>query len=432
MGELKGPSWSFGVALCGGCLLLCGCSSLTFPIKGTPASSISPSLRPERKSDLVRIDISRLSQPSPTAYRLDEGDVIGLFVETVLPFRKASEPPIAPPVVFPDASILRPAIGTPLAVASGGIITVPGAGLVSVKGLTFDEAAARIHAAYISRQMLDADSEVPSVTLISPRQIQVLVVREDTGGDGGGALRGNDREASGGPVLLEAYKNDVLNALMATGGLPGLRAKNEVRIYRRRTVEQSHLVTMDDLEITGMLYADGSSGHTSFQPSSDEWIDGPDKIIPLRKRRGEMIQLTAEDVILEEGDIVYVSNRDTEVFYTAGLLPPGEHLLPRDYDIDVFEAMSIAGYSYGASGSGGGLIGSVTVPPTQLFIFRDLGGGRETTIEVDLGTAIHCHSERLLIRPGDKLLLRHSRCEESTNLGMFTFFTYGLQQLFRN
>ena len=33
-------------------------------------------------------------------------------------------------------------------------------------------------------------------------------------------------------IKLDAYKNDVLHAMMASGGLPGINAKNEIKILR--------------------------------------------------------------------------------------------------------------------------------------------------------------------------------------------------------
>lgn len=427
-------SWLFSLLLLS--LASSGCASIAFPIEGRSASALPTHLRAEPKRDLIPIDVSRLAQPRPAKYRLDEGDVIGLYVETVLPFRSATEPPVAPSVTFPSDSNLRPAIGTPLAVEEGGALTLPGFGIVNVKGLSFGEAAEEIRDAYIEAEVLDEDAAMPSITLIAPRRVNVLVIREDTGGAGAaGGVVGlmNDRQAMGGPVTLDAYKNDVLNALMATGGLPGLRAKNEIRIYRRPLEGQVHQVEFEDPSIAGMLETPGYATDHGFEVDSDEWVDGPERIIPLRIRRGEVLQLAPQDVILEEGDVVYIANRDTEVFYTSGLLPPGEFLMPRDYDIDIFEAMSIAGYSYGTSGStAGGLMGGATVPPTQLFIFRDVGESCETTIEVDLAKAIRCPEERLLVRPGDKLLLRHTCKQETANFGLFTFFTVAVQQLFRN
>ena len=71
-------------------------------------------------------------------------------------------------------------------------------------------------------------------------------------------------------------------------------------------------------------------------------------LIPLRLGPGEVPQFKPQDVILNDGDIVVVESREREVFYTGGLLGGGEYPLPRDYDIDVLTAMSIAKQGYGA------------------------------------------------------------------------------------
>ncbi len=59
--------------------------------------------------------------------------------------------------------------------------------------------------------------------------------------------------------------------------------------------------------------------------------------------RGVTPSFRPEDIILEEGDVVYIESRDAEVFYTGGLLPGGEFPIPRDYDLDVLGAMALAG-----------------------------------------------------------------------------------------
>lgn len=147
--------------------------------------------------------------------------------------------------------------------------------------------------------------------------------------------------------------------------------------------------------------------------------DGPNAVIPLRIYEGEQINIPTEDIILGNGDVVYISNRTAEVFYTAGLLPGGEHQLPRDYDIDIFEAMSIAGYSYGASqgGGGGGFMPPNTgVPATELFIFRECADGSEFTIKMNMERAVACDEERILVQSGDKLFLRMSPTEKCSRL----------------
>src|SRR5262249_35985874 len=57
--------------------------------------------------------------------------------------------------------------------------------------------------------------------------------------------------------------------------------------------------------------------------------------IPLRLRKGQPPPFRPEDVILQNGDVVYIPSRDADVFYTGGLLFTGQYALPRDYDLGV-------------------------------------------------------------------------------------------------
>ena len=113
----------------------------------------------------------------------------------------------------------------------------------------------------------------------------------------------------------------------------------------------------------------------------------------------------------------------------------GEFPLPRDYDLDVLTAIARAGFTTGVGTNatrGGGLIGSAgaTVPPSQLIVLRNVPGGQQLAIEVDLNDAINDPSTRLLIRPGDTLILRYRPREELINFASNTFFTFGIRQLF--
>ena len=47
-------------------------------------------------------------------------------------------------------------------------------------------------------------------------------------------------------------------------------------------------------------------------------------------------------ILLHDGDIVFIESRETEVFYTGGLLGGNQFALPRDYDIDVVRAICAA------------------------------------------------------------------------------------------
>ena len=125
------------------------------------------------------------------------------------------------------------------------------------------------------------------------------MVREDTGAlsvGPGGALGGN-RRGTGAVVDLAAYENDVLNALTRTGGFPGLDAMNTVVIQR------------------GTPPADLPEGTTVAT------IPGTQQVrIPLRMRPNEPLPFEPKDVILQNGDIIFIESRETEVYYTGGLM----------------------------------------------------------------------------------------------------------------
>jgi hypothetical protein len=154
---------------------------------------------------------------------------------------------------------------------------------------------------------------------------------------------------------------------------------------------------------------------------------------------GQFPTFRPEDIILNEGDLVLIESRETEVFYTGGLLGGGQFPLPRDYDLDVLGAMSLAGAGIAGSsagGGGGGLGISASsvggVPPGNLFILRKTPCNGQITIAVDLARAARDPSARPLVQPGDILILQYKVGEELLNFGLGSFFTYGIAQLFQN
>ncbi len=220
-----------------------GCTALTQPIDGVPAKRLPPEFFPEPKSDLVPVDISILSIAPPRDYQIAAGDILGVYIEGVLPFNPPNQPPAPPPVNFPDAeSTLPPSIGYPIAVQDDGTLSLPLVEPLNVDGLTLDQVRDAIRDTYIEEDILRAEKARPIVTLIRERTYDVIVVREDAsqiGGGGGGNIRGgSDFSASGGLVKLPAYQNDILHALVQTGGLPGLNAKNEVKVLRASQADQ--------------------------------------------------------------------------------------------------------------------------------------------------------------------------------------------------
>jgi protein involved in polysaccharide export with SLBB domain len=421
-----------------------GCTSLTQPIDGVPARRLPSQFFQGTKDDLVPIDISLLAQEPPRQYILGPGDVLGVTVDRILPYADPDSVPELPPVHFPtDKSDLPPATGFPITVLEDGMISLPLVRPIKVAGLTEDQARDLIRKTYLDAKILKEDESrkvSPIVTVIKKRQINVVVIRQDqqvgvgqaNGNMGGrGGVASVDYSASGKVLKLDAFKNDILNALVETGGLPGVTAKNEVKILRSSRTDQQ--ARMAFIQHYGAIVA-SHYDPCSCPPPMPE--DPTILRIPLRLPAGVLPSIRPQDVILEEGDIVLIETRDTEFFYTGGMLPPGQFPLPRDYDLDALGAMAMAGGAIGGrggAGGGGGMIGASSiggVPPGRLYVLRKTPCNGQLAIEVDLAKAINDPRQRPIIQPGDTLILQYKPCEEALNFGLGTFFTFGIQQMF--
>lgn len=139
--------------------------------------------------------------------------------------------------------------------------------------------------------------------------------------------------------------------------------------------------------------------------------------IPLRLPCGQAPAISPADVILSDGDIVLVEARETDYFFTSGLLGGGQFALPRDYDLNVLDAISIA-ESTGtqafinrptrAIGGVSALNRDVTVGASRAVIERDLPGYGTTRIAVDLYKAMELPQHRVRIQPGDRIYLEYT------------------------
>jgi hypothetical protein len=137
--------------------------------------------------------------------------------------------------------------------------------------------------------------------------------------------------------------------------------------------------------------------------------------IPLRVRPGEEVNIRPQDVILKNGDIVYVRARRGEVFYTGGLLPVRMFPLPRERDLDVVEAVALVGGpfingGFNSNNLTGSLInGGMGFPsPSLVTILRRTHGGSQIPIRVSLNRALRDPRERILIQAGDIVLLQET------------------------
>jgi protein involved in polysaccharide export with SLBB domain len=210
-------------------------------------------------------------------------------------------------------------------------------------------------------------------------------------------------------LQLPAGDNDLLNALSRSGGLPGVNAESQVRIVSpplNNTVRNSQLSPFP---------------RTGFSEASSD-ILGRATTVSIRQRVGARSSISPNDVRLNEGDIVVVAPKVTEVFYTSGLLGGGEFPIPRDRGLDVMEAVSIAGGTTSSNPQG-------NQTANELLVIRQRPDGAQFVILVDLQRAMSNPSERIQVRPGDVLMLRYSPAQRMRNIGIQTLQGLGLRQV---
>ncbi len=115
---------------------------------------------------------------------LGPGDVLGITVDSILPAYEVGEVPEPPPVNFPEEkSTLPPSTGFPITVLEDGTITLPLLEPLVVEGLSVDQTRDLIRKSYVESQILTENQQrkvSPIVTMIKKRQINVVVIRQDT------------------------------------------------------------------------------------------------------------------------------------------------------------------------------------------------------------------------------------------------------------
>ena len=330
---------------------------------------------------MIEISFNRLRRKPLENYDLGPGDVLGLYIPGILGTSEEN-----PPVTIQEKGGEIPALGFPVPILEGGIITLPnGVGEIDIGGMTITQAKDKIQRVLIGEEAgmpngklnksLQPGSEKITITLYRKRNIRALVIREEAGG-----TEGVNKRGSGFNVDLEHGENDLLHALNETGGLPGLDAKNEVFIIRGK---------FNDGVNRDRLLAKLKSMKQPCQCEIPAPRDTNVTVIPIRFYAENFPRFKEEDIILETGDIVYIPSREREIFYTGGLLGGGQIQIPRDYDLDVLGAVSLAGGTIGSGGSGisqisgggGGGIGAGGgrggrgggyggIPPSRLIILR--------------------------------------------------------------
>lgn len=386
-----------------------GCAAVTNPVAdGIPVRRLPAEVLGRPKSDLQPIPFTLLKQKEADVYKLDKGDTLAIVADDIIAPRNT-----VAPVSLPDANNPQAAVGYPTPVNDNGSISVPGLPPINVKGKSLTEVEELIKDTASGKNggpsLIVREKARVTVQLLRKRTYSVTVVREDTqpalavqSGVGGGGIIGSNKRGNGYTLRLQAGENDVLRALNATGGPPGLDAKNEIIIER----------------------ADTTRGTTH---------------IPLRVYPEQQLDLCEADIILHDGDVVKIESRDTstEVFYVAGVGGSRPFSLPRDYDLDVLQALLTAGAPIANGGFTQNAFiaqsvnsGLGTPSPSLLTVLRPLGNGRQIPIRVDMNLALTDPRERLRVQPGDILVMQERPGDAIARYGTQTFrFNTALQTI---
>jgi protein involved in polysaccharide export with SLBB domain len=366
-------------------VLSSGCAALTNPVAdGIPVNRLPPDLLARPKADLQPIPLTLLRRKEPDRYILDRGDVLAIIAGDL--FGPENQ---QPPVKLADQFGSDSATGYPVPVRDDGTISLPNPRIkpIVARGRTLPEVEDEVR-----REMLrffKEDALKVSVQLYQKRRIRVQVVREDSqpiGIQGGGALLGGAKKGNGFVIPLEFGQNDLLHALNFTGGLPGVDAKNEVIIERGQ-----------------------------YDPANP--TKGTIKV-PLRVFPDQHLTITEADITLSDGDIIYIQSRDSEVYYTAGVIGSRQVILPRDYDLDVVQAIAAnggplvnGGFTQNAFVAQAFATGMGTPSAALCTVIRKLPNGRQVPIRVDLARAFVDPRERILIQPDDILVMQEKPYE---------------------
>ncbi|HEY3789200.1 MAG TPA: polysaccharide biosynthesis/export family protein, partial [Urbifossiella sp.] len=329
-------------------LLAAGCVAHPPLAEGIPVRRLPAEVLGHSKCDLQPVPLSLLRQDIPAAYRVDSGDVLTVFAEDVLGARDR-----IPIQNNPDPNAARPAAqGYPITVQDDGTIQIPEVPPIGVRGMTLNEVrAAIVKAITVDKKLIVPGKERVTVDLLKVRQSRVLVIREDGPAE---ASCGDGTKGTGHSLKLDAYHNDLLEALTRTGGLPGPCAKNDV------------IIRHDDPARSVVR-------------------------IPVRICPGEAIGFSPADIILKDGDTVLVEARGHEAYTIVGGPGCGQYPLPRDSDVRVLDALSKAICPAPACG--------------MVTVLRPIGAHRQVPILVNLGEALRDPRENILILPGDTIVL---------------------------
>ncbi len=263
-----------------------------------------PSELPARGAEGLRdIPLLLLRRYPIKIYRVAAGDTLGIVVDDVL-----GDSSKLIHVGQGENADNPPSLGCPIPVRDDGTISMPQVPPIMVDGMSLSEVEDVLRQVYtVKWPIVRPDKFSAVVTLWRKRTYGVTVIRQDSSGSrtlsngsmvGSSSLTIGAKHGTGQVLQLPQGENDVLTALAKTGGMPGIDAMNEVVIQRWRTEG----ISSPDAQGAGAKKL--GPGNSSVRPVKQIIR------IPLELRPGEPFPFTEKDIILENGDIVFVAARE--------------------------------------------------------------------------------------------------------------------------
>ncbi|MFV1965929.1 MAG: polysaccharide biosynthesis/export family protein [Pirellulaceae bacterium] len=348
------PGWfaksAHPVALVG-MLCVCLASGCWAPFRSPaiPASALPDEYRTPYRTAGIPLNFANLTIRMPPDYQIGPNDVLEISIADL----------------YPGAEF-RPLRAQ---VMADGKITLPLAPPIAVAGSNLSEAQQSISRAYGDGILKEP---CVNVTLAEKASVEVLVLGEVN---------------SAGVHTLPKYQNDVGHALASAGGLSE-DAADLIEVHRR-------------LDLTTANEQIQRLGLEEFEETPGD----PKKIVRIPLRGLPPGTLTEQDIILGPGDVIVVPSRKNEVFFVVGQLNQtnlvrftlGDRerelgtglILPRDREIDVVQAVAMAGY-----------IDPIN-SPTTVTVQRSRPDGQPMLIRVNLIRARYDRRETVLVQPGD-------------------------------
>lgn len=355
------------------CLLLAIlCTGCYAPLHspGIPACTLPDSFRVPQKFLSTPVNFAALTAETGEIYQLRSGDLVRVDIAEL-----ESDPRRLPPV---DDTFRRDAppfaSSVEVEVTEGGEVFLPLVGMVSVDGMTLEEARTEIAKAYSRGGFIDAPRI--NVAVIAEGTTKVIVL--------GAVTR---------PEVYELARSEssIAHALARAGGLTE-EAGNEIQVHRRSGAEEISNGPQP-VDVTGELLI-SSESPTNLR-------------IPLRSL--DPVMLDPEQARLEDGDVVVVQQKTDEIFFVVGELSTNNlvrftlgrenrdlgngFVLPPDRDVDVVTAVAMAGY-----------IDPID-SPTTVTVHRTLVDGTPMLIHVDLIAARFDRLENIMVQAGDIIYL---------------------------